>query len=450
MKSKEKMPNVLLIVADALRADRLHCYGNNWQTSPVIDRLAAEGVLFQQLIAHSNHTLPCVGSIFTGLDPLSHGLTDPRTHLQYSWGNWQTPFEILEQSGFAMGGFDAYMYYHFGRHINIENGAQAAPFIEEHRDKPFFLWQFIEQVHLPYNPKPPYDTAFLPQDYSVSKSTAERLKIVKSTMIIHPTGVISQYELDQIEGRSNKFEADADREIDYTRSAVAVDFQGEDRIPIAALYDGEVRTLDDQIGEYIRNLEELGILDETIVIVTSDHGEELLERGNLGHASCCLAGTLYEEAIRVPLVVRYPRCLPRGKTIETQVSQIDIMSTIFEMLGLQMPVETEGYSLLPLIHGRRTDVVEETFAETRPCGWQTLKDDHRRIWCIRTPKWKLIYNDFAPQAESYYELYDLEKDCGEKNNVFTHNPGISEGLKQKLHKWMNKERRGSRQCKMRY
>jgi len=439
MKRKGKLPNVLLIVADALRADRLHCYGNHWQTSPAIDRLAAEGVLFNQLIAHSSHTLPCVGSIFTGLDPLSHGLIDPRTHIKHSWGNWKTPFDILAESGFTVGGFDTYMYYHFGRRIEVENSAQAAPFLEKHRDGPFFLWQFLEQAHLPYNPDPPYDTAFLPQDYSVSKSTAERLEMVKSRMIIHPPGVISQFELNQIEGKGNKFEADADREIDYTRSAAALDFHSEDRIPIAALYDGEVRTLDDRIAEYISKLEELGILDETIVIVTSDHGEELLERGNVGHASCSLAGTLYDEAIRVPLVARYPRCLPRGKIVATQVSQIDIMPTIFDMLGLQMPVEAEGHSLLPLIHDRKTDALEETFAETLPCGWQTLKDDHRRIWCIRTPKWKLIYNDFQPQAESHYELFDLEKDCGERNNMLEQYPRIAENLKHKLHKWMNTE-----------
>jgi len=333
------------------------------------------------------------------------------------------------------------MYYHFGRHIQIEDSAQAAPFLDEHRDKPFFLWQFLEQVHLPYNPKPPYDTAFLPENYSISSGSAERLKIVKSTMIIHPPGVLSQFELDQIEGRGDKFEADVDREIDYTRSAATVDFQSEDRIPIAALYDGEVRTLDDQIGEYISKLEQLGILDDTIVVITSDHGEELLDRGNVGHSSCSLAGTLYEEAIRVPLIIRYPRSLPRGKSIAAQVSQSDIMPTIFDMLGLQMPGQTEGRSLLPLIHGRETDVVEQTFAGTLPCGWQALKDDHRRIWCIRTPKWKLIYNEFEPDAENYYELYDLEKDRGEKNNVLDQNPRIAEDLKRKLRMWMDKAQR---------
>ena len=436
MNSKGRPPNVLLLIVDALRADRLHCYGNPWPTSPALDQLAEDGVLFRQLIAHSSHTLPSVGSIFSGLDPLAHGLTDPRTHANHSWGDWPTPLSFLEKSGFAVAGFNAFMYYHFGRR-NIENIDEALPFLEEHRDQPFFLWQFDEQVHLPYNPKPPYDKAFLPEGHQVSEGTAERLEIVKSTMIVHPPGLVSQFELS--EGTGSKFEADVDREIDYTRSAASVTFEPEDQVSIRALYDGEVRTVDDQIHRYVQRLEELGILDDTIVIVTSDHGEELLERGNVGHSSCSLMGTLYEEAIRVPLVIRYPRGLPRGKVVERQVSQIDIMPTIFELLNLEMPAEAEGRSLLPLVRGEAPDSAEQTFSGTLPCGWQTLQDDPRRILCIRTPKWKLIYNEFAPQAQNHYELYDLEKDCGEQHNVLEQNPQAADTLKQKLHAWMSKD-----------
>ena len=122
------------------------------------------------------------------------------------------------------------MYYHFGRHDHVEDSKQAAAFLGTHRERPFCLWQFLEQVHLPYNPRPPYDKAFLPKDFRISKGAEKRLKIVKSTMIIHPTGLLSQYELDQSQGKGDDFEADVDREIDYTRSAAAVDFQREDRI----------------------------------------------------------------------------------------------------------------------------------------------------------------------------------------------------------------------------
>ena len=104
-----------------------------------------------------------------------------------------------------------------------------------------------------------------------------------------------------------------------------------------------------------------------------------------------------------------------------------------------MPAEAEGRSLLPVIHGDQTKFVEETFAGTLPCGWQTLKDDPRRIWCVRTPQWKLIYNEFAPREENHYELFDLENDRGEKSNVLEQHPKMAESLKQKLHKWMSKE-----------
>lgn len=439
MKGTRTFPNIVLLVADALRVDRLHCYGNPWPTSPCMDRIAREGVMFRQLVAHSNHTLPGVGTIFTGLDPLSHGLIDPRTHIGHTWGQWKTPFSVIEENGFAFGAFDAYLYFHFGRHTHIETGAQAAPFFEENRDRPFFLWQFIEQVHLPYNPNPPYDTAFLPKDYRMSPEAAKRIKAVRSTMILHKPGLISQFELDQTQGRGNAFEADADRQIEYQRSAGSMTFEPEDRVPVAALYDGEVRTLDDLIAEYVNTLEELGLLDDTILIVTSDHGEELLERGSVGHASCSLAGTLYEEGIRVPLVIRYPKRLPKGLVVNRQICQTDIMPTILELAGLPMPSGMEGRSLLPLIESPRTPWVEETFGETLPAGWQTLKDDRRRMWFVRTPEWKLIFNQLAPAAPDFYELYHLPSDPGEKNNVAPAKPEIVERLGSTLRVWMSKE-----------
>jgi len=440
MTAVPQVPNVLLLMVDALRPDRLHCYGNEWQTSPAIDRIASEGVLFERLIAHSSHTLPAVGAILTGLDPLHHGMINPRTHANHSWGDWTPPLKVLEQHGRVVGGFNTFLYNHFGREPNIENIDEAMPFFEQHRDKPYFLWQFLEQVHLPYNPAPPYDTAFLPSGHVLNEQTARRVEIVKSTMIVHPSGRISQFEQDQLDGNTGGFDADMDRDIEYERSAASVDFESEDRIPIVALYDGEVRTVDDQIGQYVEALERLGILDDTLLIVTSDHGEELLERGNVGHSSCSLSGTLYEEVIRVPLILRYPAALPRGKRITTQVSQIDIMPTIFDLLGLPMPAEAQGHSFSPLIQDRDTKVAEETFAETLPCGWQALKDDHRRIWCLRTPKWKLIFNDFAPQFECTYELYDLESDPGEKDNVVDQHCRVAEELKPRLHAWMNTEK----------
>lgn len=439
MSTPRNMPNVLLLLVDAMRADRLHCYGNKWQTSPAMDRIAAEGVLFENVISHASHTLPAVASILTGLDPMSHGLTDPRTHMNHDWGDKPTPLQQLERDGLTVAGFNTFLYYHFGREVNIENVGEALPFIEAHRDKPFFLWQFNETVHLPYDPPAPYDTAFLPEGYKPSAGTAERADIVRKTMIVHPPGRISQFEKDQADGNTGGFEADLDRDIEYERSAATVSFQPEDRIAIAGLYDGEVRTVDDEIDQYLRKLDELGILDDTIVIISSDHGEELLERGNVGHSSCSLAGSLYDEAIHVPLIIRYPRKLPRGKRISTQVSHIDLMPTIYDLLGLTMPIEVDGRSLVGLINGDEANRVEQTFAVTLPCGWQSMADDFRQIWCIRTPNWKLVFNDFEPREPSSYELYDMQADPGETSNIVEQHNDVVEELKEKLHTWINKK-----------
>jgi len=206
----------------------------------------------------------------------------------------------------------------------------------------------------------------------------------------------------------------------------------EDRPSIMALYDGAVRNLDMEIERYVKKLEELGILDDTLIIITPDHGEEILERGSLGHASCSIAGTLYDENIRIPLIMRYPKTLPQGRVIETQVSQVDIMPTIFDILGYPMPELTEGHSLLPLIEGKDIDFKEETHCETLVCGMQTLDWDKRTKWALRTPQWKLIYSQDT--KDNYYELYNLKNDPEEKVNLIDKEPRIANELKKKLRK----------------
>ena len=206
----------------------------------------------------------------------------------------------------------------------------------------------------------------------------------------------------------------------------------EDRPSIMALYDGAVRNLDMEIERHVRKLEELGILDDTLIIITPDHGEEILERGSLGHASCSMAGTLYDENIRIPLIMRYPKALPQGRVIETQVSQVDIMPTIFDILGYSMPELTEGHSLLPLIKGKDIDFEEETHCETLVCGIQTLDWDKRIKWAVRTPHKKLIYSQ--DPVGNYYELYNLKNDPEEKVNLIDKEPKISNELKKKLRK----------------
>ena len=432
-------PNVFVIIEDALRADRLHCYGNPLPTSPVIDRLASEGVLFRNAIAHSAHTMPCVVSAFTGLDQLTHGLTDARTQAKHNWHGWKTPIDLLEENGYAVSGQDEWIYFHLGDHYFPKTLKEVHAFMEEHRKRGFFMWRMPDYTHLPYNPIPPYDTMFLPAGAKLSHATCERLRTVREKMIIHRPGLTSKTELEMAKGNEgDTWSGEKQRSSDYQRTAAVLELEPEDRPAVAALYDGRVRMLDDEIGEYIQTLEELEILDDTIIVITGDHGEELLERGAIGHSSCSLEGTLYEEAVHVPLLIRYPRGLPRGKVISLQVSQFDIMPTIFSLIGLEMPEGTEGRSLVPVVHDEVTNFKQETFAMVPPCGWQALDDDQRRIWSVRTPEWKLIYYEYEPQSPNRYELFNLRTDPGEKANLYDQNLSIATELKCKLHAWMGR------------
>ena len=431
------MANILFIFGDALRSDHLHCYGYSKETSPNIDKLAGEGVLFKNTIAHSNHTVPGVISALTGLYPTTHGIDSPKNVANWKdlWRGWVTPFDVLNKNGYLTGGPDKWVYERLNYKIEFVDLSEA---ISKNRDKKFFLWEMITNTHLPYNPSPPYDKMFLPEGYKVSESTKKKLEIVKSKMIIHKPGLISQVE----SGVPNVLEIPSEgtpREGPRTVGIINFSFSEEDKIPIAALYDGEVKTFDDLVGHYVEKLKKLNILDETIIIILSDHGEQLLERGYIGHSSCSLHGNLYEEGIKIPLIMRYPPAIPKGKVIETQVSQIDIMPTIFEILGLKYNIKVDGKSLLPLINGEKIDFIEETYAETLVCGWQVIKGDERRIWCIRIPKWKLIYYSNPMKSdENYYELFNLDNDPGEKINVINKYPDVFIKLRNKLNNWVSK------------
>jgi arylsulfatase A-like enzyme len=252
------------------------------------------------------------------------------------------------------------------------------------------------------------------------------MEIVKSRMLCHPPGVLSAMEVGQKDAIGEPDEA-------HMRSVAVVEFRSEDEPGIRALYDGTVRSFDDWLGKCRSRLEDLDLWDDTLVVLLSDHGEELLERGNVGHSSCNLMGTLYEECLRVPLVMRFPKRIPPGTVVRQVVSQTDVMPTIFELLGLDLSLQVDGQSLLPLVRGDQGVQWDEVaFAEVPPAGWQRLVSDRRLIRCLRTPEWKLIQN-LDPGVQSVdFELYNLIRDPGERENVAGEEPVILEELKEKL------------------
>ncbi len=418
--------NILVILEDAVRPAHMSCHGYPKPTTPNCDRLAREGVRFENCISVSTHTFPSVVSIITGQTTAIHGLMSPFHYNAWMneglWEGRRTPLHLLADNGFLIDGELVMRWQPLGFTRDAED---LELYMEHNRHAQWFFLAQPYPTHLPYNPPQEYYDLFVDEDFRPDLQTLQRLETVRTRMILHPPDVQSAMEA----GREDPI---GDGDEAHERSTAIVEFEPQDAPGIRALYDGELRVFDDMVGRWIARLEELDKLDDTLIVIISDHGEELLERGHVGHTSCNLKGTLYDECLKVPLIMRYPHKLPAGKVISHQVSQIDMMPTIFDIVGLDLAVPHDGASTLPLILGQADEFRPEVYAETMPAGWQAVAGDERRIFCIRTLEWKLILNTDPVAGTHSYELYDLINDPGERENIYEQEPALAAELKAKL------------------
>lgn len=428
--------NVFMIYVDALRRDRLSCYGYPKPTSPTIDRLASEGVRFAHCAAVSTHTVPPIVSTLTGRTPMSHRVM---TSLDYDhWANekqWRlspTPLEVLREGGYLATGEWVNRWGPLGFDPE-QNDPQAFLKSQQGADRPWFYFASPYSTHMPYNPPQKYYDLFVDADYEPDTDTQSRLDLAKRTMICRPPDKITAMEAGQRDTIGDHGEAHR-RSVDILEFNPATDTPG-----IGALYDGEVRVFDDWLADTLELMEQLSLLDNTLIVLFADHGEELLERGHVGHSSCNLMGTLYDESLMTPLILWRPGTIPAGKVIENMVSQIDIMPTVFKLLDLDMPASTNGASLMPLIQSETDQFRDEAYAHVPPAGWQQLWSDHRLTWCVRTLDWKLILKDNPDEGAKDFELYNLRTDPGERDNCIDREPAVAEKLRVKLRAYMVNE-----------
>jgi len=430
--------NILWILEDALRPANMGCYGYARNTTPHCDALVHDGVVFDRMIATASHTLPPIVSMIMSQTTATHGVVNCERFAAWmdgrAWAGVRTPLHTLADNGFLIDGELVTRWKPLGFTTETPSD-QIEAFFERRRDRPWLFYAEPYPTHLPYDPPEEYLRLFLPPDYRPDAGTLERMQVVRNHLIVHPSGCISKLEA----GEEDPL-PDDQSDSAHKRTVGTVDLQAQDRPYVQALYDGEVRVFDDLVGRWVGKLKELNLFDDTLIIITADHGEELMERGHVGHSSCNLHGTLYDESIHVPLIMHWPKRMPRGARVAAQVSHIDLMPTLFELLELPRDPGMEGDSMLPLIGGRSCRFREQAFAESTPAGWQALAGDDREQWCVRTNEWKLILNTDSGGRRQDYELYDLVHDPGERRNMVEARPDVAAGLRSELDAYVARAR----------
>ncbi len=402
--------NAVLIVLDTLRADRLFAYGNPRPTSPVLDALAREGALFETVVSNAPWTLPAMVGLMTGEYP---------TARTYDAGLRRSLVSELQAAGFATVAFTegAFVSRRYGFELGFES------FREHEGSVPFLLDAPAEDAQT--EPDRGIEKTFRwAKSWLAEHGRERRFFLLVHTYEPHVPYRRRTFAEGMPRGRLGPtFEAGA--AIQAKRSGQLPD--DVELAYIRALYDGGVAACDRAVGELLAELERLGIARETLVVVTSDHGEDLGDRlplrpGNHGHA-------LYDEQLRVPLILRDPTRRFAVRRVSAQVRLVDVMPTILDLLGLPPAADRNGRSLVPLLRGEESEP-RLAWAEI---PHHALIDAGVR-WAVRTGAHKLIVTPPPARGsgEARLELYDLRADARERSNLATGDPARRAELMQQL------------------
>lgn len=396
--------NIIYITGDSFRPNHLNCYGYTKRiTSPNIDRLAAEGVLFEGMINPSGWTNQNLVSIFSSLESPIHKVVTRGRSID---PDWQLPLEILKDHGYLTPKLQSWQRDDNHNNLGFDDFVDSAPgeWVAANHDRRFFMFYQFLQPHLPYNSTETYVRQFVTD--TMYQNDQHRRHIFRT--------IFSNYML--IKGE--------------------VEFKSEDREIMHALYDAEIRYMDDEIGKLLAVLDAYNLRDKTIIVIGADHGEELLEHGHVGHASTSHFGTLYDEIIHTPFIISLAKKLPANKRISGQVSGLDILPTILDLLNISIPNYLRGRSLLPVIAGT-LPTQPVVYCETSRYGYgdPDPKNVTDYIRCVRTDDWKLIHYQYAEDV-TRYELFDLRNDPAEQINVLDQYPDQAVEFKKLLFAWL--------------
>ncbi len=451
----DRKPNLLFIFTDQQRFDTMACYGNQWIQTPTLNALADESYVFENAYVTQPICTPARSSILTGLYPHTNGCIQLNVPLRAEtptlaemvstdylcgyYGKWHLGDEIIAQHGFEdwvsiedyyrsyyskpeyLSLFSAYHYYLLENGFTPDRerqgemvfdrvtsarlpeefvkarftGREAARFIRENRDRPFVLYVGIFEPHNPY--LGPLDDLYPPEDLPVGpafrQKPPEDASLLNRTLADHYMG-------------GEMYDADLGAEAGCRR--------------IRAQYMGNVTLVDRAVGDILQALEESGLADNTIVVFTSEHGDMMGDHGLFEKS------VMYEEAVRVPLLMRVPWLGKEQRLVKGRISQIDLVPTLLDLLDEPIPDELEGKSRAGILRGAETLTGNDVFIEWNgtdarpirffangvpPEEWHRVQGPWRTI--VSAEGWKL---NLSPSDQC--ELYDLNSDPYEQKNLF--------------------------------
>jgi len=444
--------NVILIMTDQQAASALPVYGNSVVKAPNLEKFASQGCLFTNAYTSCPLCVPARVSTFTGQYPSAHGSLDNQKKMAPGRNHL---LRIMKEAGFTTGlagknhcfeADDLTLFdsieecSHHGpgkaeeKYLEVRRWIRkcqdlkgcwawtknpyppellgthwitdrAIEFVEENREKPFFLWYSIGDPHIPFQTAEPYASMYPPEEVDMP-----------------------EFREDEMETKPRAQQID--------RAVMCGDEVDEERIRnIRAVYYGMNTYVDDEVGRFLARLDELGLTEDTLIVYVSDHGEYLGE-----HRMIRKSKSAYDCLTHVPYIVRGPGVAPGSKS-EAFVSHEDTMPTILSFAGLEVPDEVQGTDLGPLLRGEVREGRAFAYGECggHPAPWpegkpfETCSTPTSSDWSprmkvggygkmryLRTEKWK-----FTASVGDRYELYDLENDPGELENLYGR-PGTEE------------------------
>lgn len=388
-------PSIVFVLVDTLRPDYLGAYGFAGDVSPRLDALARESVLFERAFAQAPWTKPSIASLFTSLHPETHRVLSHDGRYGDASGAAPTTdaladeattlAESLHAAGYATAAFVANPWllaeHGFGQGFDVYRGADGMPMpahrllrlardwlAERDPQRPFFLYLHFMDVHGPYRaPKADYEA-------------------VRRSPALGPSRPLSEAERARLKAYLMRAR--------WTKSGDARDVR-----EWRARYAAGVRVFDRQLGRFLAELRQNGVLDHALVVVTADHGEELADHGGWDHGH-----GLDDHQLHVPLLVRLPGGALGGRRVGDVVSLVDVMPTLLAWAGAPLPAAAQGRDLSPLMRG---DEAEERPSFAGGVKWNP------ELRSVRTSGWKLIEDGRAGTAR----LFDLTRDPEERTDV---------------------------------